>query len=219
MRCVLGEDEGRVVGRTDEVPSNGNDHDDDGDFDSDNDGVNRGRLGDALDEQQRHDEQDDQRGRVDDAVDSRGTGLQRRVTPGPRNQVRENIVEVFRPIDGKRSSAQAVFENERPADDPGNQLAHGDVGIGVGAASDGNHRGEFRIAQAREGAADGGDHERQNYAGAGILRGGRGGASEESGADDGSDAQSDEARPAESALEAALFFELRKEGGERFRAE
>ena len=47
-----------------------------------------------------------------------------------------------------------IFQDQVPADDPGNQFAQRRVRIGVRAARDGNHRGQFRVAQARQAADD-----------------------------------------------------------------
>ncbi len=53
-----------------------------------------------------------------------------------------------------RHVADGVLQDEIPAYDPGDQFAHGGVGVGVGAAGDGNHRGELGIAEPGEGADD-----------------------------------------------------------------
>ena len=50
---------------------------------------------------------------------------------------------------------EGVFEDEVPADDPGDELAEGGVGVCVGRASDGDHRSQFRVAQTGEDADDG----------------------------------------------------------------
>ncbi len=47
-----------------------------------------------------------------------------------------------------------VFEDEIPANDPGKNFAERGVGVGVGAAGDGNHRGQFGIAQSGKTAGD-----------------------------------------------------------------
>ncbi len=51
--------------------------------------------------------------------------------------------------------ADHIFQDQIPADDPGKNLAQGRVGIGVGAARDGNHRSQFGIAQAGKTAGHG----------------------------------------------------------------
>jgi hypothetical protein len=104
--------------------------------------------------------------------------------------------------DGRR--AESVFEHEGPADDPGHELAHGGVPVGIGAAGNGEHRSELRIAKAREDAADACDHERQNDGRTRELRRGCAGQNENSGADDGANAQSHQVNRAEGALQGVL---------------
>ena len=61
-----------------------------------------------------------------------------------------------------------VLQDQIPADDPGDQLAQRGVGVGVGRAGNGNHRGQFGIAEAGERADNGHQHhgERDGRAGA-----------------------------------------------------
>ena len=62
--------------------------------------------------------------------------------------------KVAGPADGDGGGGEEVFEDEVPADDPGKELAHGGIGVGVGAAGDGDHGGELRVAEAGEKAAE-----------------------------------------------------------------
>ena len=64
----------------------------------------------------------------------------------------KHVDQVLREPDAHRHVADRIFENEVPSDDPGDQLAHRSVGIGVGASGDRNHRSKFGIAQGGEGA-------------------------------------------------------------------
>src|ERR1700744_6400359 len=57
--------------------------------------------------------------------------------------------------------ADRIFENQVPADDPGNEFAHGGVGVGVGAASDGDHGGELGVANRSEAADNRDENERE----------------------------------------------------------
>ncbi len=55
---------------------------------------------------------------------------------------------------GDGDVADHVFENQVPADDPGKDFAERRVGVGVGAAGDGDHRGQLGVAQAGKAAGD-----------------------------------------------------------------
>jgi|GEM_PF-6995236 len=59
-----------------------------------------------------------------------------------------------------------VFEDQIPADDPGDELAHGGVGVGVGGAGDGDHAGELGVTEAGESTDDGDEDERERQRGA-----------------------------------------------------
>src|SRR5215470_1744252 len=65
-----------------------------------------------------------------------------------------------------------IFEDEVPADDPGDDFAHGGIRIGVGAAGDRNHGGEFGIADRSEpaGNRDKDKRERDRWTGAGPAK-------------------------------------------------
>ncbi len=111
---------------------------------------------------------------------------------------------------------EGVLEDEVPADDPGDELAHGGVGVGVGGAGDGDHAGELGVAEAGEGADDGDEDQREGEGGAGAGAAGEGGVVDEvvgqgrvedgggvelfagdGGADDGEDARADDGADAE----------------------
>ena len=59
---------------------------------------------------------------------------------------------------GDAHVGEGVFEDEVPADDPGDELAEGGVGVSVGGAGDGDHAGELGVTEAGE-AADQGDED------------------------------------------------------------
>ena len=67
----------------------------------------------------------------------------------------QQVYHVRGETDGDAHVAEGVFEDEVPADDPGDELAEGGVGVGVGGAGDGNHAAEFRVAEAGKAADDG----------------------------------------------------------------
>ena len=74
--------------------------------------------------------------------------------------------------DGDAHVGEGVFEDEVPADDPGDEFAQGGVGVGVGRAGDGDHAGEFGVAEAGERADERDEDEREARA-RDLRRGGR----------------------------------------------
>src|SRR5262249_50104288 len=73
----------------------------------------------------------------------------------------KQINEVGRKAHAYGHVADSVFENEIPTDDPGDDFAHRGVGIGVGAAGDGDHCGELSVADGGETAGDSNEHKRK----------------------------------------------------------
>ena len=82
----------------------------------------------------------------------------------------EQLDKVVGPAGRNRARAHGIFEGQVPADNPGEDLAQGGIGIGVGAARQRNHGGEFRIAQCREGATQSGKNEGKHQGRAGVVR-------------------------------------------------
>ena len=73
--------------------------------------------------------------------------------------------EVAAPGDRHRDVADRVFEDQIPADDPGDQLAERRIRIGVGAARLRNHRRQLRVAEAGQRADGAEQQERETSAG------------------------------------------------------
>jgi len=128
----------------------------------------------------------------------------------------EQVDDVGGEADADAHVGAGVFENQIPADDPGDELAEGGVGVGVGRAGNGNHGGQLGIAKAGKRADEGHqDHgDRNGGAGAGTAgkrgvgndvvdegRIGDGGGGKllagDGGADDGEDARTDDGADAE----------------------
>ena len=65
--------------------------------------------------------------------------------------------------------ADAVFEDQRKADDPGKELAHRGVRVGVGAARDRHHRAELRVAEGGEERRQAGQQVRDDHGRPGAL--------------------------------------------------
>ncbi len=76
-------------------------------------------------------------------------------------QVVEQVVHVGRESHRHAHIGERVLEDQIPADDPGEDFAQRGVGIGVGAAGDGDHGGQLGVTDGRESACDRHQHERQ----------------------------------------------------------
>ena len=132
----------------------------------------------------------------------------------------QQLHHVARPAHRNGGRAHGVFQHQVPADDPRQQFAHGGVGVGVGAAGDRNHGGEFAVAHAGEGAADGRDHEREHHRRPGVIRRGDAGQREQARADDGADPQRDQVDRPQRAFQVMLpTFGLGHNARQRFRRE
>jgi hypothetical protein len=73
----------------------------------------------------------------------------------------QEIVEITAPRNGHDDVADRVFEDQGPADDPGDELAKRDIGIGIGASGDRNAAGKFGVAHGREAAGNSREDEQQ----------------------------------------------------------
>jgi len=115
-----------------------------------------------------------------------------------------------------RIAADRVFENQVPADDPGEEFAEGGVAISIGAASHWHERGEFAVAQRGEDGGQPGERERKHHRRTGIL--GRDGSGEhkDAGADNGPDAQGGEIYRTQRPMEALVCQRLGLQGSDGF---
>ncbi len=100
----------------------------------------------------------------------------------------EQARDVAGPAYGYGSGPHCVFEHQVPADDPSEQLTHGGVGVGVGAARNRDHGREFAVTHSRESAANRCDDKRQHDGWPGVIRRRDAGQREQPGADDGANA-------------------------------
>ena len=129
-----------------------------------------------------------------------------------RGDIDAEVVEEFdgvaRPSDGDGGRGEKVFQDKVPANDPCEEFAEAGVGVGVGAAGGGNHGGVLGIAEAGKETADSRDGERENEGGSGVVCSSRAGEDEDSGTDDGADAEEGELPGAEGFDEAGLVFGL-----------
>ncbi len=99
----------------------------------------------------------------------------------------EHVLQRRGELLGDRRRADPVLEDQRETDDPGEELAHRRVGVGVRASGDRDHRAELRVAQRREERRQAGQQVRQNDGRTGALDAGPDGG-EDSAADHGSQA-------------------------------
>jgi hypothetical protein len=175
-------------------------------------GVDRGAFLGAEHQEARHQGGDDHRRQVDEAArlaafqegadgdlgpDCQGVGY----VYAHRLQEADYVA---RPAYGHGAGAEGIFEDQGPADEPGDQFAHDGVGVGVGRARDGDHRGQFGIAERGDRADRAGDDEGDHHAWAGLLGGG-GGENEDTGADDGPDPEHDQLNRAQRSVQGFLF--------------
>ena len=147
-----------MIGCIHESPSNADDEQHDRHLQDDDDTIDKCRFLRAANKQEREQQQDHYCRDVHNPVHAGVVrDFERRMRPLVRDahsKPVEHAIRVLAPRDRDRRRANRVFENQIPADDPRDQLTHGRVRIGVGAACHGNHGGELRVTKARKRAAD-----------------------------------------------------------------
>ncbi len=219
----VGRDEGLPVGRIDIGQAHGHEGQQHQQLDDDDDVVDVGGLADAHDQQQADHADADGGHQVEGAggleqdltrllghgLDQRGGELRRRLAPdhdgGEQHpEVGEDGDHIARPADRHGGGGHAVLQHQQPAHDPGEDLAQGAVGIGVGGAGHRHGRGQLGVAQAGEGAGDARQHEGEDDGRAGM--GGRhlAGQHEDARADDAADAETDQIDGTQSPFQLAL---------------
>ena len=60
----------------------------------------------------------------------------------------EQTINVGGEADGDGHVGDGVFKNQVPTDNPGDQFAERRIRVGIGAAGNGNHGGQFCVTQA-----------------------------------------------------------------------
>src|SRR6185503_3637378 len=109
---------------------------------SHDDGVDAGALPDADDEHDGDGDGDEDSGQIHDAARAHQPAHRRVVIEGRVAErlrdvdahAADDVLEVLGPAVGDGHGGHGVFEYEVPTDDPGEELAQGGVGIGVGRA-------------------------------------------------------------------------------------
>lgn len=127
----------------------------------------------------------------------------------------EEAGHVARPTDGDRRRAEEVFEDQVPADDPGEEFPARRIGVGVGAPGHGDHRGVFGIAEPGEERGEPGDDEGEDERRAGVLRRHVPRQDEDAGPDRRADAEADQLGRGQHPAQPPDAFGLFLQGGER----
>ncbi len=148
--------EGHPVGGLHQHSADDQEGKDGADFHRHHDVVGLRRLLHSAHQQQREKENDEEAGKIEIRARPLPSGPHR-ARPFFRQVEAEDRQLRFR-ITGKanrdRDVRDYVFEDEVPADDPGENFAERRVRICIGAAGDGDHRGQFGVAQSGEAAGD-----------------------------------------------------------------
>lgn len=127
---------GRVVLHLDVFPAQDNEDQDNRNLQENDDPVEDGAALRAPDEEEAHQDDNDEGRDVDDAaVPGTGGQCMRQMD----SEALEEDDEIATPADADRRGGHAIFKNQVPADDPGDELAHGRVGIGVGTSRHRDH--------------------------------------------------------------------------------
>ena len=167
--------EGMIVRRMDELGCETHEHQNGDDFQQHHDVIGSRRLFDAShqDHCQQHD--DDECGPVKAKMPAGRIEhgslqiIQSAGKIGRRNPTRvrmqaepiEQAHHVRRKTHADSHVADRVFEDEIPANDPGDEFSHRCVRVGVRAARDGNHGGKLRVANRCETTDDRHQNERK----------------------------------------------------------
>ena len=170
-------------------------------LDHDQNDVERRALPRASDEHAHHRQRDGDGWQVDDsaAVRPHQQGV-REMHPGGFDPADK----IARPADCHGRARERIFQDQAPADHPGNAFAERRIAEGIGTAGGRNHRRQLGISErgapADQAANDEGeDHRRPGALGADSDQ------RVDSGADDRADSQRDEVRPAQGLGEARVL--------------
>src|SRR2546428_4352433 len=199
------------------------DHEENGDdFDAHHRRVERGALLDAFHQDDGHYSNDyyswkvDIRARMNEKAVLEAPGAAPHGRRQNETHFREHVLKVSRPAGGHGRTADCIFEDEVPADDPREQLAKRGVCVRVRRSSHRHHRRELRIAERGEHARDAGNSvgKHQSRAADVVRRSARG--DENARADDGANAEAGELNGTEDAAEPVLALHFLEQQLERF---
>jgi hypothetical protein len=181
------------VGAVDDPHAEADEQDDHRDLDRHDHGIEARRLVNADVAEAGDGRDDEYRRQVDDRAGAHDLEMscalgERRVGERVRQvetQLFDQADHVSRPADGDRTRREQVFEDQVPADEPGDAFAERCVRVGIRAAGDRDHRRELGVAEACQRASEAGDEERDDESGTRVIRGGCAREHEDAGADDG----------------------------------
>ena len=156
----------------------------------------------------------DRVGNLDHDGARRGRELRRDVDA----EIVQDAGHIPRPADRDCGRADHVFEDQVPADQPGDELAHRGISVSISRSGDRNGRGHLGVAEAGECTGDAADDERQRDRRPGVLGRGMTGQYEEARTDDCPDAERDQVGGGERPLQAVLVTlrGLGLQSGDRF---
>ena len=178
---------GMPVGGVNHERAKGNEEDHDGHFDENDDGVGLGAFADAVNEQGSDGGHDEQRRDIKgDMMTShhgqRGGGISLQALaaffdnplrggvivhqPERESEIEEaaaQLHEVTGPADGHGHVPDGIFQDQVPADDPGDDLPEGGIGVSVSRPGDGNHGSQFAVTKSRKSAGHRGHDEGKNH--------------------------------------------------------
>ena len=162
-----------------------------------------GALGGADHQQPGHEQRNQEGDQVERALRGRAIGHDHRVVGPGSQRVRKSpadagqeAIGITGPTHGHGAGGDRVFEDQRPADHPGDDFAEHGIRVGVGGAGDRHHRGDLGVDQCGQRADGAGDDEAVHHARAGLFSG-DGSQHEDTGADDGADTEHHQLEPAE----------------------
>ena len=178
-------------------------------LDSDGDGVDARALFDAGNQEEHQQENNHNSGHIADAAAALGKRTLGEFGRQAKSDSRQRIVKVTRPSVGDGRNRDAIFKDQIPGDDPGDQLAERSVAVAVSAAAAADAGREFCVSQRRKRAGNARDDERQHHSGTRLGGGGMSCQYENAGADNGADAQQGQVERRQALLEAMIGVVIR----------
>ena len=130
----------------------------------------------------------------------------------------QDLAEVPGPADGHRGGGDGVFQDQVPADDPGDQFANAGVGVAISAARASDGARQLGIGQRGEGAGDTRQNEGEHDRRARMLRRHHAGEHEDARADDAADSQHGQVKCAEAAFQTGIGIDVDRFGAEQTHA-